>query len=250
MKRISENDYVLIVYKEKRYFKEVLPEKSFHGKGGIIEFGDLIGQPFGIRWLDYTIYKPTLEECIMYGISRDTQIIYPKDGAYVCHRLDVHRGSKVLEVGAGSGALTLIFSSAAGPEGQVVSFEREERHYATARKNLARFVPFRNVDIRCQEFTGLTEERFDCAFIDVREPWVVLDQVRISLQPGSPVGMIVPTANQISDTLKVMDEGWGEIEVLEILVRKYKTVAERVRPKDRMVAHTGYLIFARSLGKG
>ena len=247
MNRICENDYILVVYKEKRYFKEVVLDKSFHGKGGVIEFSDLVGKPFGIRWLEYDIYKPTLEECIMFGISRDTQIVYPKDGAYICHRLDVHRGSRVLEVGAGSSALTLIFSSAAGPEGAVLSYEREERHYKTAKKNLARFVPFRNVDIRCEEFAGLPGESFDCAFIDVREPWMVLENVRNSILPGSPVGMIVPTANQISDTLKVMGTGWGEIEVMEILVRKYKTVAERVRPKDRMVAHTGYLIFARTL---
>jgi len=59
--------------------------------------------------------------------------------------------------------------------------------------------------------------------------------------------MIVPTANQVTDILKEVPGFFGDIEVLELLQRKYKTVAERVRPFDRMVAHTGYLIFGRKL---
>ena len=59
--------------------------------------------------------------------------------------------------------------------------------------------------------------------------------------------MIVPTANQISEVLKELETGFGDTEVLEILIRKYKTVAERVRPTDRMIAHTGYLVFTRKL---
>jgi tRNA (adenine57-N1/adenine58-N1)-methyltransferase catalytic subunit len=64
---------------------------------------------------------------------------------------------------------------------------------------------------------------------------------------SAPIGMILPTANQVSDVLKALEEGYGDTEVLEILIRKYKTVAERVRPNDRMIAHTGYLVFTRKL---
>lgn len=39
------------------------------------------------------------------------------------------------------------------------------------------------------------------------------------------------------------------IDVEEILTRRYKPVADRLRPQDRMVAHTGFLIFARAIVK-
>jgi tRNA (adenine57-N1/adenine58-N1)-methyltransferase len=35
------------------------------------------------------------------------------------------------------------------------------------------------------------------------------------------------------------------VQVEELLVRPYKTLPGRLRPMDRMIAHTGYLIFAR-----
>jgi tRNA (adenine57-N1/adenine58-N1)-methyltransferase len=31
------------------------------------------------------------------------------------------------------------------------------------------------------------------------------------------------------------------------MLRFYKPVADRLRPTDRMVAHTGYLVFARAM---
>jgi tRNA (adenine57-N1/adenine58-N1)-methyltransferase len=40
---------------------------------------------------------------------------------------------------------------------------------------------------------------------------------------------------------------FGFVEALEVLLRYYKTVPERLRPVDRMVAHTGYLVFARAM---
>jgi len=57
----------------------------------------------------------------------------------------------------------------------------------------------------------------------------------------------VPTANQVSDLLQALRQGFGDVEVMEILFRRYKTVAARLRPEDRMVGHTGYLLFARKI---
>jgi hypothetical protein len=38
-----------------------------------------------------------------------------------------------------------------------------------------------------------------------------------------------------------------DVEIAEIMLRLYKTTPERVRPLDRMTAHTGYLVFARKV---
>jgi tRNA (adenine57-N1/adenine58-N1)-methyltransferase len=92
-------------------------------------------------------------------------------------------------------------------------------------------------------------DEFDAAFIDVREPWIYFDKVRSLLTESCSLGMIVPTANQVTEILRRLKDGFGDIEVMEIMLRKYKTIAERVRPEDRMVAHTGYLLFARKLSE-
>ncbi|MBA4418468.1 MAG: methyltransferase type 11 [Syntrophus sp. (in: bacteria)] len=250
MKAIQENDLVLIIHKDKKYLKRVMPDKSFHGKGGVINFPDLIGMNFGIRYLQYDLYEPTMEDIIMYGLARETQIVFPKDSFFIPFKLNLKHGSRVFEAGTGSGALTYMFSHTVGPEGTVVSLEKEERHFRNAKKNIERFLPWKNVEMHNQDIMSFSGEAFDAAFIDVREPWIYLEKVRSFLKESGSVGMIVPTANQVSDILKEFHKGFGNVEVLEIMMRKYKTVAERVRPEDRMVAHTGYLLFGRKLTGG
>ena len=245
MKTIEENDLVLIIHKDRKYLKRVGADRSFHGKGGTINFADLIGKPYGLHWEGYDLYEPTIEDIIMYGLLRETQIIFPKDGFYIPFKLNIKSGSRVLEVGTGSGALTYLFSHAVGPEGGVVSFEKEDRHFRNAKKNMERFLEWKNVELRHQDIDDYDGVPFDAVFVDVREPWLYLSKVRNLLKESGTIGMIVPTANQISEILKEIHKGFGHVEVLEIMLRKYKTIAERVRPEDRMIGHTGFLIFAR-----
>ncbi|MCX5804660.1 MAG: methyltransferase domain-containing protein [Proteobacteria bacterium] len=247
MRVIAENDLILIIYKDKRYLKRVQIDKSFHGKGGIINFNELTGMPFGIRYGQYEIYEPSMEDFVMYGLKRETQIVFPKDASFICFRLGLMHGSRILEIGTGSGALTFIFSCVVGPGGSVVSFEKEERHHKNAKKNIEHFTKWDNTKLYCSDVMEYEDGGFDAVFIDVREPWMCFDKASKLLKNSGLLGMIVPTANQITDALKELGNCFGDIEVLEIMLRRYKTVAERVRPVDRMVAHTGYLIFARKI---
>lgn len=247
MKTIEDNQLILLIWRGRKYLKRIAADQSFHGKGGMLRYGDLIGKPYGIRIGEYDIFEPTIEDIVMYGLKRETQIVFPKESFFIAFRLGLKKGSRVLEVGTGSGANTYIMSHAVGPGGLVVSFEQEERHFRNAKRNIDRFGEWDNVELHNEEFNGYADGDFDAAFIDVREPWTVLEKVRECVKGSAPIGMIVPTANQISDILKALEEGFGDTEVLEILMRKYKTVAERVRPTDRMIAHTGYLVFTRKL---
>ncbi len=247
MRRIEEGSYILIVHEDRRYLKRVKRGELFSGRAGKLLYDDIIGKNFGFRHGEYLILEPSLEDLIMHGIKRETQIVYPKDSFYICLKLDLKNGSKLLEVGCGSGALTLVFSRVCGPDGRVVSLEKEERHYRNAKKNIDTFCELKNVDLVLGDLSQCKEDNFDASFIDVREPWLCMEEVWRLLRPCGIVGTIVPTANQISETLKSLQEGFADVEVVELLLRRYKTIPERVRPFDRMVAHTGYLIFAKKI---
>ena len=247
MDTMCRDDLVVVVYRDKKYLKKLEMEKSFHGKGGILPFASVIGCPWGTRFGEYEVFRPAIEDIIMYGVRRETQIVFPKDAFFISVKLDIKAGSRVLEIGTGSGALTLLLSRAVGPEGQVVSIEKEERHYKNAQKNLAKYLEFRNTELFNMDVLDFDGREFDAAFVDVREPWLYMEGIRTCLKGGAIAGFIVPTANQVSDLLQALRQGFGDVEVMEILFRRYKTVAARLRPEDRMVGHTGYLLFARKI---
>jgi tRNA (adenine57-N1/adenine58-N1)-methyltransferase len=251
METIKEGDFVLIRFRDKRYLKRVERGKNFSYKGGVLKFDELIGKPFGITIGELKVFKPTLEEIILYGIRRETQIIYPKDTFYIAKKLNLKEGSKLLEFGTGSGAATMVFSSSVGKEGRVYTFEREERIFKVAKKNLERFGFTHNVVMFNKPFSPEEVEgiEFDAAFVDVREPYPFVEGVWKVLKPSAPVGFLLPTTNQVQELLKVLPDYFGDVEILEILTRYYKVNPERFRPEDTMVGHTAYLLFAKKLSR-
>lgn len=244
---MQENDLVVVVYRDKKYLKRLELDKSFHGKGGILPFSSVIGRPWGTRFGEYDLFRPTIEDIVMYGVRRETQIVFPKDAFFICSKLDIRHGSRVLEIGTGSGALTLLLSRFAGVDGKVVSIEKEEKHFKNAGKNIEKYVEFRNVELHNVDAAEFDGGPFDAVFVDVREPQLIMEKVWQLMEGGASVGFILPTANQVSETLQALRNGFGDTEVMEIMLRRYKTLAARLRPEDRMVGHTGYLVFARKL---
>jgi tRNA (adenine57-N1/adenine58-N1)-methyltransferase len=136
-----------------------------------------------------------------------------------------------------------------GDHGHIFTYDRREDMVNLARKNLAKLGLEDRVTIRLQDLAeGFAEENLDAAFLDLPEPEEYLGILRKSLSNGAIFGAILPTTNQVSILLPALeDHGFGSIEIAEILLRFYKPKADRLRPVDRMVAHTGYLIFARAL---
>ncbi|HDD35275.1 MAG TPA: tRNA (adenine-N1)-methyltransferase [Candidatus Desulfofervidus auxilii] len=202
------------------------------------------------KGIPFITLKPTLYDLIHHLIRR-TQIIYPKDLGYILVRLGIAPGSKVIEAGSGSGALTLTLAWWVRPTGQVFSYEKEERFIKICQQNLDwsglnKWVKLKHKDIE----EGFDEREVDAIFLDVKTPWQYLYQAWKALKGGAVLGMLVPTTNQIVEILKAINGlPFVDIEIMELLLRKYKPVAERLRPTDRMVAHTGYLVFARKMTK-
>ncbi len=243
---LEEGDWILIRFGEKKYLRELRPKDSLNVKKEVLKFSEILGKPEGIKVGSFEIFKPTLEEIILLGFERKTQIIYPKDAFYIAFKLGIDKNSKVLEFGTGSGALCAVLSRVAG---EVHTYEMVEEFHRLAKKNLKRFGLGENVKFHLGDFleAEVEEESFDTAFVDVRDPIPYLEKLHRSLKKGAPVGFLLPTANQVVELLKSMEDRFGGVEVLEIMVRHYKTVPERFRPEDTMVGHTAYLVFARKL---
>lgn len=244
---------MLVTSNGKRFLLQLQPGQRFHSHLGMLTHDDLIGLPLGTTVHSQIghpllLLEPSLAD-LMTRVRRTTQIIYPKDAAYIVHKLSLRSGSHVIEAGTGSGALTLALAWAVAPAGMVYTYEVRAENVNTAAENLRRanlhpFVKMHQESIR----DGFRQHGVDAVFLDVRTPWHFLEQVRAALRPGGFFTSLMPTTNQVTELLTGLEaSGFADIEVEELLVRRYKPVPDRLRPDDEMVGHTGFLVSARPI---
>jgi tRNA (adenine57-N1/adenine58-N1)-methyltransferase len=190
--------------------------------------------------------QPSLADLLL-DLKRSTQIMYPKDIGFILTSMSIGPGQRVMEAGTGSGSMTIALAYAVGPQGQVISYEVRPDMQNLARKNLERLGLDGRVEFKLRDIgEGLDETDVDAFFLDVPNPYDYIAQVRAALKPGGFFCGLVPTFNQVAQLLQALRQGrFAFIEVCEILLRYYKPEPTRLRPTDRMVAHTGFLIFAR-----
>lgn len=253
----QEHDLVLLmVAGQKRYLITLRKGQQLHTHLGIFAHDEMIGQPWGTMLLSSLeqpgiVLEASLSD-LMTHIKRGTQIIYPKDAAYLVHRLNLRAGSRVVEAGTGSGVLTTALAWAVAPLGKVYTYEVRPDTYQLARRNLERVGLLPYVEMTLGSIDGgFHQQEVDALFLDVRTPWEFLGAARAALKPGGFFASLLPTTNQVSELLEGLDEnGFADVAVEELLLRAYKPVPERLRPDDNMTGHTGYLVFARCMPLG
>lgn len=252
-----EDGLVLLIGQDRKQFIVQLQRgQQLQTHRGCINHDDLLGRPLGREihshiGYPFVVLEPSTFDLVRQ-LKRTTQIMYPKDIGYLMLKLNVMPGSRVIEAGTGSGGLTLALARAVGKEGRLYSYEIRADILHLAQKNLADLGLSANVEFTLRDIaTGFDEQDVGALFLDVRRPWAYLEHVLKALKDGGFFGAILPTTNQVAALISGLEEqqAFGQIEVEEILVRPYKAVPERLRPADRMVAHTGYLVFARKVSR-
>lgn len=249
-----EGDLAQLVGLTHKHFIFILqPGGDFQSHRGVIKHDDLIGKPWGSQVFSHTgapffLLQPSMSD-ILNELPRNTQILYPKDIGYILIQMGISEGQTVLEAGTGSGSMTIAMATAVGPNGRIVSYEKTPDTQNLARKNLQRIGLASRVDFKLRDIQeGFDETDADAFFLDVQNPHDYIEQVRATLKPGGFFGTLVPTYNQVEKILYALKKyDFAFVEVCELLLRYYKTNPARLRPTDRMVAHTGYLIFGRKI---
>ncbi len=226
---------------------------DFQTHRGVLKHDDLIGLPWGSQVFSHLgapffLLQPSIADLLL-DLKRNTQILYPKDLGFILLTMSIGPGQKVLEAGTGSGSMTVALAYAVGAEGHVVSYEQREEMQKLARKNISRTGLASRVDFKLRDIQeGFDETDADAFFLDVPNPYDYIAQVRAALKPGGYFGCIVPTVNQAEILLRALRrQRFAFIEMCEVMLRYYKPEPDRLRPTDRMVAHTGFLVFGRRI---
>jgi tRNA (adenine57-N1/adenine58-N1)-methyltransferase catalytic subunit len=233
--------------------------KIFHTTKGGIEHDELIDGPDAVTirskgGVEYLALRPLMAD---YSVSmpRGAAVIYPKDTAQIVTMADIFPGAKVVEAGAGSGALTTALLRAVGIHGQVISFERREDFAEVARKNVTGFFGAEHPAWRLQVgdlVESLDEEDVDRIVLDMLAPWECIDAAAGALVPGGVFCAYVATTTQLSrvvETLRAHGE-FTEPRAWESLVRDWHVEGLAVRPGHRMQGHTAFLVTARRMAHG
>jgi len=230
---------------------------SYHTHRGALAHDALIGLPEGsvvtsAAGTPYLALRPLLTDYVL-SMPRGAAVIYPKDAAQIVHWGDVYPGARVLEAGAGSGALTCSLLRAVGPAGSVLSYEIREDHAEHAERNVTRFFGNHpdNWTLVVRDLAEHTGE-VDRIILDMLEPWSVLDTVAASLVPGGVLIVYVASTTQLSRVAEDLrgHGGFTEPEAWESMHRGWHLVGLAVRPEHRMVGHTAFLLKSRRLAPG
>lgn len=245
---------LLIDQRDRTYLFALEPGAVFHTHAGTLAHDDLLGRPEGTRvttsrGMVLTAFRPRFADYVL-KMPRGAQVVYPKDLGPIVVYADIFPGSRVLEAGTGSGALTIALCRAVGEHGRVVSYELRPEHRERALANVEGFfgkLPDQ-LELREGEVSevGSTRDRFDRVVLDVAEPWAPLHGIRPALEEGAVLCAYLPTTGQVQRLVLALPEaGFLHLETFETLKRSWHVTERSVRPDHRMVGHTGFLVLAR-----
>ncbi|MGQ9542715.1 MAG: tRNA (adenine-N1)-methyltransferase [Candidatus Bathyarchaeia archaeon] len=257
MSQIIGLDDTVLLYldRRRRWLVKVSGGKQFHTHKGFVELEGIVGKRFGDSVTTSTgsklyILKPTMIDFLDF-FERPTQILYPKDLGLLLLKLDLGPGKIVIEAGTGSGVVTAAIANAVKPTGHIYSYEININFLNKAKHNLSRmdllrYVTLKHADAR----NGFGEVDVDAVFLDLSDPWNVIPKAYTNLKGSGLIASFSPTMNQTEKTVSAMRrEGFIDIETCELLLRHMQAEEGKFRPEIRMIAHTGYLTFARKTNK-
>ena len=238
---------------------QLVTGKEFHTHRGLIPHDELIAEPEGsvvasAGGTAYLALRPLLSDYVL-SMPRGATVVYPKDAAQIVGLADVYPGARVVEAGAGSGALTCSLLRAVGPAGSVTSYERRADFAEVARSNVERFFggPAETWTLQVADLaTAEGEDVADRVVLDMLAPWEVLDACGRLLVPGGVLCGYVATTTQLSSLVEALRAhgGFAEPAPWESMVRGWHVDGLAVRPEHRMIGHTGFLVTARRLAPG
>jgi len=249
---INEGEDVLIYLNRNRtYLVKVEKGKSFHTHKGYLQLDQLIGKPYGTCVLsntgtEFVVLKPQLSD-FMFKSQRKTQITYPKDVALIVMFSGIGPGSRVVEAGTGTGALTTALAHYVKPDGRVYSYEIRPEFTQTAMKNLKRANLLDYVELKNKDVTlGIDETDVDAVVLDLATPWLVIPHAYSALLGSGTLVSFSPTIDQVVKTVEALQQaGFRGIETVECIMRRMQTERGKTRPETLMTGHTGYITSAR-----
>ena len=257
--KVSLDNTVVVLKNNKHKHLAVLKDdQEFVSQNGVIKFNDIRELPSTVTSSnnhEYYVYIPSFDEFILL-MKRGPQIIYPKDIGAILIAGNISKNSNILEIGTGSGALTLYLNLILDKKSRLFTLDENEKNQRRAQKTIERFVAsskinnlvdvnYINSKLSAFAFNDLAD-KVDTIITDIPEPWefFLKNQIKQNLNWVS----YLPSISQVEKIVtKLRENNFVNIKITETLNREWIVDKKIVRPKNEMVGHTGFVVGARYL---
>lgn len=257
--KVSLDNTVVVLKNNKHKHLAVLKDdQEFVSQNGVIKFNDIRELPSTVtssKNHEYYVYIPSFDEFILL-MKRGPQIIYPKDIGAILIAGNISKNSNILEIGTGSGALTLYLNLILDKKSRLFTLDENEKNQRRAQKTIERFVAsskinnlvdviYINSKLSAFAFNDLAD-KVDTIITDIPEPWefFLKNQIKQNLNWVS----YLPSISQVEKIVtKLRENNFVNIKITETLNREWIVDKKIVRPKNEMVGHTGFVVGARYL---
>lgn len=247
-RRMAAGDQVLLLLEDNRRFLiRLSPGRNFSTHKGVVDHDQLIGHRYGCQLLTKIgspafALRPSWVDQMM-KVERRTNIMYPKDVAYLLVHLGLGPGDRAVELGAGSGAMSIALAQAVRPGGKVFAYDRRPEFLDLAASNCAKAgVADDEIEFRLRHADEPLEANVHAVMCDIPEPWAEAGAARECLVGSGRFAAATPTFNQAERLAAcLVGEGFVMVQTVEVLVREILARPGRTRPAHRMVGHTQLL---------
>jgi tRNA (adenine57-N1/adenine58-N1)-methyltransferase catalytic subunit len=234
----------ILIHKGRKFFWK---EGDLHTEFGVIKEEEIKNQKIthSNKDKEFLIIDASFQDNLK-KMKRGPQTMSPKDIGEIITRTGMNKNSKVLEIGSGSGALTMYMARIAK---EIISYDNREDHTKIVKRNLKDF-EIENVKLITQDATEkLKENNFDIATIDIKEPWTVLENVANALKSGGYIVSYSPSLTQSNEVIKAAKQNSNLIvlDTIETIERKWDITKLILHPQIRMIGHTAFLTFIRKI---
>jgi tRNA (adenine57-N1/adenine58-N1)-methyltransferase len=220
---------------------------DLHTLAGVVKEEDIIKgkeKVFSHHDKEFLIFDANFTDQMM-RIKRGPAVMTKKDIGYVIANTGIDKESVVVDAGAGCGVSAIFFSRVVK---KVVSYEINEEFYKTAQKNIED-LEIKNIELKKKDiYEGIDEKDVDLVFLDLTEPWKVAKHAAEALKSGRFLVCYSPTTPQVEEAIREGEaNGFLQEKTIELMEREWHIEGKKVRPKSRMIGHTGFLVFLRKI---
>ncbi len=261
-KPFQEGEPIIIIEPQgQKHFLTLRRKDKFHHiRMGHIAHDEIIGSLPGVllkseQGQPVVCLRLSFEDYILKRLKRRTSIIHPKDLAFLVMRGDLYPGASVLEAGIGSGSATTMLLRLLGKGGRLISCERRSEFIKPALENVEEYRRLFGDSgsihqvVQGDVYHGIAAADLDMILLDVPDPELAAPFAWKSLRPGGILLSWLPTVNQVYILGRHLQQfdGWGVVEIRELIQRSWDIDENALRPFHKMIAHTGFMVRARKL---